>query len=389
MFINIMHIKKNITRIFTAYIGVILILIFVPNIVCAFPYKGLDIKIQGTILEMYDDNIRFAHEDKEADFITSLVLGLGVTYEGRRRNLSFTSNINRSLHYKFSDIKSSSENLTLNFKNEFSERDRLSLKDTFSHTHTAVSFEEEFLTTRGRSERFNNSFNLNYSRDISEHFTAIARYTNWLNKITEVEGDQSDSYANKAGLELDYLYSVATTFLVSYAFATTSYKNSGNNSTHTIATGMRKYLTRRLYLDGKVGIDFITSINNKKTVKNAIEVSLTDEIDENTVAKLAFMRRDSTTSDTGDIFSNWRITGSLKKQLSERFNSSFSGFYGQGKTVSAGITNKLLGASGAISYEFTEHLAGDFSYAYSIFDSSDETGGYNRSTASIGLTTVF
>ena len=384
-----MQINKNILQLFTACIGTILILMFVPEIVCAFPYKGLDITINGGVIETYDDNINFAHEDKQADFITGLGLSIGVKYKGRRRSLDLTGNINQRFHAKVRDTKSSSENLTLNFKNEFSERDRLSLKDTFSHTHTAASFEEEFLTIRGRRERFNNSFNLNYSRDISEHFTAIARYTNGLNKITEVEGDQSDSYANKAGLELDYLYSVATTFLVSYAFATTSYKNSGNNSTHTIATGMRKYLTRRLYLDGKVGIDFITSINNKKTVKNAIEVSLTDEIDENTVAKLAFMRRDSTTSDTGDIFSNWRIIGSLKKQLSERFNSSFSGFYGQGKTVSTGITNKFLGASGAISYEFTEHLAGDFSYAYSIFDSSDETGGYNRSTASIGLTTVF
>jgi len=384
-----MHIKKNVLQLFTACIGTILILIFVPEIVCAFPYKGLDIKIQGTILEMYDDNIRFAHEDKEADFITSLVLGLGVTYEGRRRNLSFTSNINRSLHYKFSDIKSSSENLTLNFKNEFSERDRLSLKNTFSHTHTAVSFEEEFLSIRGRRERFNNNFNLNYIRNISEHFTAIARYGNVLNKITEVEGDQRDSYTNRAGLELDYLHSVATTFLLSYAFTTTRYKDSGDNSTHTFATGIKKYLTRRLYLDGRVGIDFITSANNKDTVKNAIEVSLTDEIDENTVAKLTFIRRDRTDSDTDDIFSNWRITGNLKKQLSERLNGSLSGFYGQGEFSSTGITDKLLGASGTISYEFTEHLAGNFSYVYSILDSSDETRGYSRNTASIGLTTVF
>jgi len=384
-----MHIKKNVLQLFTACIGTILILMFVPKIVCAFPYKGMEITINGQVTEMYDDNIRFAHKDKQADFITSLGLSVGVKHEGRRRSLDLTGQINQGFHAKFRDTKSSSENLTLNFKNEFSERDRVSLTDTFSHTHTAVSFEEEFLTTRGRSERFNNSFNLNYSRDISEHFTAIARYTNWLNKITEVEGDQRDSYANRAGLELNYLHSVATTFSLFYVFTTTRYKDSGDNFTHTIATGMRKYLTKRLFLDGKVGIDFITSANNKDTVKNAIEVSLTDEIDENTIAEVTFIRRDSATSDTDDIFSNWRITGSLKKQLSERLNGSFSGFYGQGKTVSAGITNKLLGASGAISYEFTEHLAGDFSYAYSIFDSSDETGGYNRSTASIGLTTVF
>ncbi len=380
---------KYVSIVLTIYPGAIFFLIFMSSSAHAFTYKGLDIKIQGTIAEIYNDNITFAKkEDKKVDIITTLALDLGVKYEGRRRALEFTGRINRQFHTIQSDIKSSSENLILSFKNEFSKYDRIRLTDTFSHTHVPASIEEEFGRIRGRRESYNNNFNFNFTRDISEHFTVIAKYANGLSKILEGEGDSRDSYLNRLGIVTEYMHSTATTFLLSYTFSTTKYV-AGDTSAHSIATGMRQYITRQLYFDGKVGIDFITSVNNKDTVKNAIEVSLTDEIDETTVSKLTFVRRDRTVSDTDDIFSNWRITGSLKKQLSEKLNGSLSGFYGQGEFVSSGITDRLLGASTAVSYEFKEGFGGRLTYIYSALDSTDEIREYTRNTLSMGLTKAF
>lgn len=385
------HMKiKHVSMILTIYSGAIFFLIFMSSSAHAFPYKGLDIKIQGTIAEIYNDNVTFAKkEDKKEDFITTLTLDLGVKYEGRRRALEFTGRINRQFHTIHSDIKSSSENLTLNFKNEFSKYDRIRLTDTFSHTHVPASIEEEFGRIRGRRESYSNNFNLNFTRDISEHFTVIAKYANGLNKISREEGDSRDSYLNRLGIVTEYMHSTATTFLLSYTFSTTKYEDAGDTSAHSIATGMRQYITRRLYFDGKVGIDFITSVNNKDTVKNVIEVSLTDEIDETTVSKLTFVRRDRTVSDTDDIFSNWRITGSLKKQLSERLSGSLLGFYGHGEFVSSGITDRLFGANTAVSYEFKEGFRGRLTYIYSALDSTDETREYARNTLSMGLSKAF
>jgi len=363
---------------------VIFLILFLSSNVYSFPYKDFDIAIQGSIGEMYDDNLTYVKYDKKGDFITTLGFVLDARYEGKRRALQFTGTINQLFNTKFKDIKNSSENLTFNFNNEFSKYDRVSLTDTFSHTQSPATFEEEFGRIRSRYNSYSNNIALNYSKDISEQFTLVTRYTNSLNRISG-EGAQTSYRDNRLSFEVDYTHSIATIFFLSYDF----FKNNFNIFTHTFTAGMKRYITRRLYLDGRAGVDVTTFSDNNKSTQQRFDVSITDEIDENTTTRLSFIRRGQATSEVGDVFRNWQITGGISRDLLKRLSGSLSGFYGQGRFVSTDITDTLLGATFSLNYVFNERLQGNLQYSYSNLDSTDETRGYTKSTMFLGLTVTF
>ena len=94
-----MILKHFLTIISTGFRTIILIM-FLASSVSAIQYKELDIKINTSIAEMYDDNINYAKENKKEDFITTLGLGLNTKYEGRRRG--YTGNaVTLSLYKSF------------------------------------------------------------------------------------------------------------------------------------------------------------------------------------------------------------------------------------------------------------------------------------------------
>lgn len=377
-----MNIIKNFVKASMIWGLMILSLLLIDSNAYSFPYKGLDIKAYGAISGMYDDNINFAKTNKKDDFITTLGLGMDLAYEGKRRSITFGGNINFSNHLKFKDIKDSSESLNLNFKNEFSEYDRIFFSYSFSHSNTPGSFEEEFGRVSARQESFSNNFNLYYSRDFSKHFVLSTKY-NYSSGI--IPGETTNKWSqNGMGIDMNYLYSIYTTILFSYSYS----QSSSDASINTATFGLKQNITERLIFDGSAGINIVSINNNKNSTQN-INVSLTDEIDENTSAKLSFVKTDETSSYTADVFSNWQITANFERQFLQSLKGSFSGFYGQGTLVSANITNTFLGANLAFTYEFWENLNGTFTYNYSNFNTTNEMGGYIRNTISLGITKAF
>ena len=113
---------KHIPAVLTACLAAIFLLICMSSNVFAFPYKGLDIKVGGTVSEMYDDNITRTNssDNKKGDFTTRLALNLGVKYEGKTRTLDFMGRINRDIFAANHNFNNTSEKLELNFQNELS-----------------------------------------------------------------------------------------------------------------------------------------------------------------------------------------------------------------------------------------------------------------------------
>lgn len=380
---------KHFAAIFTACLVAIFLLICMSSNVYAFIYKGLDIKVGGTVSEMYDDNITHTNssDNKKDDFTTKLTLDLGVKYEGKTRTLDFTGSINQHIFAKHHNFNNMSEKLELNFQNEFSKYDSIRLKNTFTHAYEQSNFDETFEEAEGRYGYYRNKFNLDYARDISKQFTVIARYTNEINELSRK--DLKDSYLNTLGFEADYIYSANTVLFVSYDFSKRTYDNAKANSIHTVAAGIRRYITKQLYFDGTGGIDFITYFEDTKDTGEYIQGSLTDEIDENTAISLSFTKRNQTISYREDFFDSWRISGLFKRQLLERLDCSLSVFYGKGEYKSLNFTDRLRGANIVFSYNLRENLKGDLTYTYSDTDSTDKARGYTRNTMLLGLTTEF
>ncbi len=358
-----------------------LLIILLPSLNAhAFPYKGVDINIQTSVTETYDDNLTFARKDKKEDFITALGLNMGVRYEGRRRSLSLNAGINERFHSRYDEIKSSSESVSLNFLNEFSAYDRIRLTDTFSHSRTPAGFEEEFGRVRGRRETFRNRAAVNYQRRLGEHFTVNSQYAYTVNRFPK--GDLRDSSRNDMGFNVNYRRNIATTLFLSYRFS----RNSFDISNHTAAVGIKQYLKKKLHFNARVGMSYLPSFD---VTRSYLQGSLTDEIDRKTKVKLLFARRERSVSYRKDVFSNWRVSANFIRQVSDKLNFKLLGFYGEGKFIETGVINTLTGADVAFSYAFLEDFTGQLRYAFSDYDSTREDYGYRRNTVSISLTKTF
>ncbi len=367
----------------SVWLSVVLITLLFSSFAYSFQYKGLDIDMQGTISEMYDDNLEFTKNDKKGDLITNLGFGVNIKYEGKRRSLGFTGQVNQGFNARFRDIKSSSQSLSLHFQNEFSEYDRITLADTFSHSQTPASFQEEFGRATGRRDSYSNSLSLNYSRDISEHLTGNISY-NFSQSLFPEEGESNTS---QHGLGFNVTY--APDFAFGYSLSFNYAKNNFGDALYN--TGIN--ITRRIYISKKSfftgGLGFSGSeINN---IHINIIASFTNEvkIDEGTSANIAFNMGEQLSSEGGGVFRSWEINGNISREISWRLNGLLSLFYGQGTFSSTDITNTLLGANVSLSYLIWEDFNGTLTYSYSNSDSTGGTGGYTRNTITLGISKTF
>ena len=360
----------------------------------SYNYKGFDIKItEVSIGETIDDNITFAKENKQEDFITDLRLGLGVKYEGKTRTFELTGAIANKTFAKNDTFNNITQDIELKFKNEFSKRDRISLSNVFTHFEAPSSedegyFSQQFGRSAGRFEYFQNKFNVNYSNDVAKQLSLVVRYANEINVFSGVSNP--NSILNKPGLGLNYVFSpTATVFSFSYDFTSVQFENEKNATINTIGPGILQYITKKLYFDGSTGVDFIDSFDGENLTKPFVRSSLTYIIDENTRARFLFEKRYGTSPYFAEIFNNWRTSAFLTRKMSERLGCSLSVFYGEGEFISSTFKQKLLGAKSSLKYDISRNLKGNFIYTYSQFDSNSESAGYLKNTVFLELVAEF
>ena len=383
------------------------------------PYEGLTLKIDGKVTESYSNNLTFASdsEDRIEDYLTMLIIGLDTKYEGRRNTFEVDGRLSRRIKTETSDIKNSSEYLALNFQNHISEYDRLNVRNVYTHSQLPGSFAEEFDMNNCRDElgktgmsisdiytecnrykdefgrvnagfdTYKNSLYFVYNKSISEQFnfgTSYAYGQNWSNRQ-----ERQDSKSNYLKFNVNYLYSELTRFSLSYGHASTEYENGNVISTDTIDAGVNQYLTKRLNINGAVGLVF-----QPDTTNSSFSASLNDEIDEKTFVTLSYSRSIDISTDTDNIFRNWQVTGQLNRQFLEDLGVVFSGFYGEGEYDPWGIRDRFVGASASINYDFWENkrgakVSGTLGYTYSELNSTDDSRDYDRTMVDSTLTASF
>lgn len=384
------------------------------------PYQGITLKLSGNISENYNNNITFAsdEENKVEDFRTMLNLGLDFQYQGKTRFIGFSGKARRQIFEEESDVTSSSENIAVTFNNEFSKYDRISLQNLYTHTQEPGSsqgdfdinacrdyyansgltasqieskcneFSEEFGRFKGRFDSHSNNLYFSYSRYISETFDMSANYGYGQNWSSE-EGT-NDSESNSGGIRLNYKYSEPTAFLLSYNYQISSYDEGDDITRQSIKAGILQYITRRLYFNGSIGEDIVSSGANSIS----LGATLTSEMDENTMASLSYTQGTEISSNQEDTFKNWQISSNFTRLLMEDLNSSFSLFYGKGEYSASEVTDTLSGAGLNVAYEFWRskrgaNIKGNLGYSYSQLDSTDEDRSYTRSSVNSSLTLAF
>ncbi|MBI2555893.1 MAG: hypothetical protein HYW13_00435, partial [Planctomycetes bacterium] len=218
----------------------------------SYKYKGFDLGIKEvSIGETFDDNIAFAKKDKQEDFITYAGIVLGARYEGKTRTFELTGAISNQTFAKNDTFNNITQHIDLNFKNEFSKRDRISLNNVFTHFEAPSStdegyFSQQFGRSAGRFEFFQNKFNVNYSNDIAKQLSLVIRYATEINVFSGI--DRPNSFLNKPGLGLSYLFSpTATIFSLFYEFTSVQFETEEDSTINRIGPGIRQYITKKLY----------------------------------------------------------------------------------------------------------------------------------------------
>jgi hypothetical protein len=316
-------------------------------------------------------------------------------------------------------IENSSERAYVIFRNEFSKYDSITISNTYIHTQVPGTinqgldpqqcqklidlygrdlvvklypecdkFKEEFGRLTGRLDSYSNTVNFTYRRDFGERFNITTGYIFGQNWSPERGTTNSDQNILRFGM--NYGLSEATIFSLAYSNERTKYDNGSDINIERVNAGIQQYITERLYVQGKVGMDFSSSHNDSTD----IEASLSGEINEKTSATIVYSRGINISSGTEDVFKSWQISGSVNRELLEDLSVIFSGFYGQGQFASAGVTDTFLGASFDISYELWRDKSGKsvngrLGYTYSNLDSTDKERNYSRIGLDAGLSVIF
>jgi len=380
-------------NIFIYIVTFIFTLLIIPADSYAYRYRNFDINLQAEIAETYDDNIRSDEDNEEDDFITDLVLGMSVRREGETQNLDLSGYIKHQIFADNSNYDETIEGARLKYTKELSKLDRISLNDAFSHTYDfrddydPEEDGDEIARTAGRYSLYRNRLNIGYARDFSKQFTAGIGYGNEISaaSTTLVE----DSYLHRVNLRGDYAFSSAFSVLGYYEFKVRDFDPGEEAYIHRVAGGARQYLTQKLYLEGRAGVDAIESYNNEDYTKPYLYASLGNELDEKTRISFSFTKEYNPTSYTEDLLDSWRVTGTATRQLLERLEGSISARYGEADYVASNIEDELWRARGSLSYEISEDIDAVCQYIFDEKNSTSRTREYTRNRVQVGLRMEF
>ncbi len=353
----------------------------------AYQIGNLDVNVDAGIAQACDDNITFARENAKDDLITNLSVGLNAKYEGKLQNFSVNTAISRQNFFKYHNFDNTSENISLNYNQELTKHERINLKNTFLHAEEPRSFEDEFGRTGDRYSYSRNSFGAAYTRDISKQSTLIFNYINELYDYSRI--DLNDSYLNRFSMEADYSLSSKTILLALLEYIHRNYEHTANAKTKRMAGGIREYFTSQFYFDLKAGRDFIRPADKQKSTGQFISASLTNEINKNTSFTISYLKENSTTDYSQNIFKSQRVSLSLAKQILEKLKVSLSGFYGNGEYSAIDTRDRLKGASTGFTYDLLSGVRMNASYSYSETSSNAASREYKKNFVSLGITYEF
>ncbi len=353
----------------------------------AFKVGDADVEVTGSVSEAYDDNITYIKDDPKDDFITSASVGLKTKLEGRMRSLELSGHVKHQFFKEYDTFNNTSEDLSVNFLNDFSKYTHLSLTDTFTHADEPRSFEDEFGRTAGRYSYLKNKFNIALSRELKKQLTLSGRYGN--ETLTYSRADLSDSYLNSFGLGCDYAFSSQTIGSLFYDFSQRTFDPGKSANTNSLSAAIRQYFTKQLYFDGRSGVEFIDAYNGRNYTKPLLYAAITDEFTETTRGSIAFTKQYYTNSSTQDLFNYWQVSSNITRQLLPRLSLNFSGFVGEGEYTSLSITDKLKGVSAGFTYDIMKNMRGNLSYSYSTTSSNEVGREYTKNAVTIGMQVVF
>jgi hypothetical protein len=342
----------------------------------------------AAVAETYDSNITLAPGNEQDDFITQLSIGVVGGYEGKTSTLKGEAHIHQYLYLDHSEFNNTAQELGADWTRDFGRAGIFTLSDDFRHAEEPLDFDESLGRTSGRYSSYRNRLRAAHTYDMNSRVSVRPTYENEIAQLSRE--DLADSQLHRGGAELDFILGPWTILTPSYSYGVRHFSRGADVSTHSLASNLRRYLTKQVYVDAKGGVDFVeNSINDETRTRPLVGISITDELDGVTTARLAFVRQTESTAYAQESFTAWRLAGQIERQLSPRFTGAAEAFVGQGKYVDSGIEDELWGGSVRLAYEIVRDWRGFLSYRIAAVDSSQGVRDYEKNSVSVGVGAKF
>jgi hypothetical protein len=341
--------------------------------------------MSATLSQVFDSNIYFDEDDndKTDGYRMNGAVNFSIRRSLRRGYFNITGGIRRGIYYNLGDVESESAILAISFSHDFSQSLRIRMNDNYYYSTEPYSFGEEFYRETGRYNLHRNTFNISLIKDVTKDFFIDTNYIH--TNIWRDESSLEDYSSDTIRLKLNYRHGVDKTYYLSYSLSETNHENSDDTTHQQIRVGIKKYLTQRTSMSGYVGFGFQDSGAGLEDTTNSIGVTLDTNINRATTAGLDFYWGNFLFSEDDVYRKNWRISGHLDRNISEKTDGSVNVFYGEYDTDEHGVTNDFLGIGCRFNYQYNSRLAGNLGLSYSR-SRQDNGDGYSRKMAALGVT---
>jgi hypothetical protein len=95
-------------------------------------------------------------------------------------------------------------------------------------------------------------------------------------------------------------------------------------------------------------------------------LTLSNDVDEKTNARLTFTYMDRILDNAADTISSWEIVGDMTRYILPRLSLTASVFYGQGSYYAQRTTNRLFGFNISFAYDIVEYVSAFVTYDFTL-----------------------
>ncbi|MCP4138110.1 MAG: hypothetical protein GY754_44520 [bacterium] len=303
--------------------------------------------LSGTLEETVDTNVA---SSGEADLLSSISLGAGVSHEGRRKSLDIIGHVYQQIYIAHSEVNSNSQDLTLTGTYNLTERDTFGLNNVFLHYPEPVGIEALFGRSGNREGYLRETANVTYTKEFLRKFGTATRYT--FDYVKNLSGDVADSMLHSAGTSLMYSFTSIHMATLLYDFSYLRLETAQTSIIHAPAAQYQYGITRQLTVTGGVGVSFVNTLNNEQYNNLTLTLTVEDVIDARSAANLGFIKGYEMTSST------YRVSGGYRRDLTDRWAANITLFYGHGVDNYQNTEYDLAGGSIVTTYAFTRRLEG-------------------------------
>jgi hypothetical protein len=331
-----------------------------------------DLVLLGSLGESYDDNTNLSGTDPKNDYITNLMLGIGLNLEGRPLILNILARTYQQIYFKQSNLNNNSQDLTINFSKELTDHDSVLINNIFQHYPEARDFKSMFGQTGGRNSYYQNSATITYNNYVISDLLLKLYYNNLI--LENSSEELNDSITHRSGLSLNYSLNAFNIISLLYDYRFTKYESENNLSSdyqsdfiqHNIGIGYQHYFSKQLSVVTQGGTEIIKYEN--RTYKDIFfNFSIIDDFDAKNTLNLTFSKKHEVTVLTNEVYKSWILSALLLRQVSEITSFSFSMFYEYGERVSTSIESisSLFGINASIKYNINPFIFVSANYIYS------------------------